>query len=79
MSAMPDRLDKNFIVLSDDFRFPYSRGLMARSLMRAGIPSEEAYEIASTLLETLLAEGLKEIHRSKLKKRTMCLIKERYD
>ncbi len=78
MSAMPDRLDKNFVVLSDDFRFPYSRGLMARSLMRAGIPSEEAYEIASTLLETVLAEGLKEIHRSKLKTRTMCLIKERY-
>ena len=78
MNAMPDRLDKNFVVLSDDFRFPYSRGLMARSLMRAGIPSEEAYEIASTLQETLLAESVKEIHRSKLKQRTMRLIKKRY-
>ena len=78
MRQMPDRLDKNFIVLSDDFRFPYSRGLMARSLMRAGIPSEEAYEIASTLQETLLAEGVKEIHRGNLKQHTMCLIEERY-
>lgn len=78
MRAMPDRLGKNFIVLSDDFRFPYSRGLMARSLMRAGISSEEAYEIASTLQESLLAEDFSEIHRSKLKQRTKCLIKERY-
>ena len=78
MSAMPDHLDKNFIVLSDDFRFPFSRGLMARSLMRAGINSEDAYEIASTLQETIIAEGVKEIHRSKLKKRTLCLIKKRF-
>jgi len=71
-------MDKNFIVLSDDFSFPYSKGLMARSLMRAGISSEEAYEIASTLQETLLAEGVEEIHRSKLKQRTLRLIRKRY-
>ncbi|HLA39295.1 MAG TPA: ATP cone domain-containing protein [Candidatus Glassbacteria bacterium] len=75
---MTQRREKNFIVISDEFSFPYSRGLMARSLMRAGIGSDQAYEIASSVHRMLLAEGVAEIQRRKLKQRTLKMIKERY-
>ncbi|MBW7996882.1 MAG: hypothetical protein FVQ81_10025 [Candidatus Glassbacteria bacterium] len=73
---MPDHHEQNFIVLSDGFSFPYSRGLMARSLMRAGLGSEQAYQIASRIQSMLLEEGLSEIHRRQLKQRTLKLIED---
>ena len=66
---MPDQQEQNFIVLSDGFSFPYSRGLMARSLIRAGLGSEQAYQIASRVQNILLEEGVTEIQRRKLKDR----------
>ncbi len=71
---MPERQEQNFIVLSDGFSFPYSRGLMARSLIRAGLGSESAYQVASSVQSMLLGEGVTEIMRRKLKQRTMELI-----
>jgi len=70
--------EKNFIVVSDGFSFPYSRGLMARSLMRAGIGSDQAYEIASTVQKMLLVEGVNKIHRRTLKERTLEMILKRF-
>ena len=75
---MIERQGNNFIVLSEDFRFPYSRGLMARSLMRAGLSSEEAYELASSVHAEILAEGVMEIPRRKLKQRVKGLIRKRF-
>lgn len=74
---MPNREHNNFVVVSEEFRFPYSRGLMARSLIRASLPMEESYKIASILQENLLAQGVKEIPRRKLKQLAMKLIQER--
>lgn len=73
---MPEHHEKNFIVKSDGFSFPYSRGLMARSLMRAGIGSEQAYQIASRVQAMLIGEDVQEIHRRKLKQRTLKLIED---
>jgi 2-phosphoglycerate kinase len=69
--------ENNFIVVSDQFRFPYSKGLMARSLMRAGIATEAAYEIASRIQEDILREGIKEIRRHELKKIALRLVEEK--
>ncbi len=71
---MPAQQEQNFIVLSDGFSFPYSRGLMARSLIRAGLGSEQAYQLASRVQTILLDEGVTEIQRRKLKQRTMELV-----
>lgn len=73
---MPEQQEQNFTVLSDGFNFPYSRGLMARSLIRAGLDSEQAYQIASRVQTMLLGEGVTEIQRRKLKQRTMGLIEQ---
>jgi len=51
---------------------------MARSLIRSGLSTEESYEVASTVGKTLLAEGIKEIRRRRLKQIAMKIIKERF-
>jgi 2-phosphoglycerate kinase len=46
-------------LLSEDVRLPYSKGLMARTLMGTGIPPERAYELAR-LIEAELVRGQEE-------------------
>ena len=78
MTAMPEREGHNIIVVSEGYRFPFSKGLMAQSLMRAGLASEDAYQIASTVQEKLLLENVKEVSRARLKKVAKELIRERF-
>ncbi len=68
----------NFIVVSKNSRFPYSRGLMARSLMRAGIGSEDAYTVAREIQERLLQNGVQEIQSSELRPLAASIIAERF-
>ena len=68
----------NFTVVSSHSRFPYSRGLMSRSLMRAGIDSEDAYSVASEILTKVLAEGRQELSVEDLRKITRQIILERF-
>jgi len=68
----------NIIVISEQFRFPYSKGLMARSMIRSGLPSEESYSIASRIQDILLGEGVKELPRRRLKTMAARLIAEQF-
>ncbi len=68
----------NFIVVSRQTRFPYSRGLMARSLMRAGIGSEDAYTVARELQEMLLGRGVQEISSAELRPEAASIISARF-
>ena len=71
-------LQETIIVVSEQFRFPYSKGLMARSLIRSGLPSEESYGIASSIRDILIEEGIKELPRRRLKTITAQKIEERF-
>jgi 2-phosphoglycerate kinase len=53
---MPERLQKITIV-DEEHHLPYSKGLMAISIMATGLPPDVAYNIASTVHETLRDEG----------------------
>ncbi|MFC1614830.1 hypothetical protein ACFL5K_05985, partial [Gemmatimonadota bacterium] len=69
---------ENITVVSEQFRFPYSKGLMARSLIRSGLPSEESYRIASRIQESLLEKGIKDLPRRQLKNIASQLIEEQF-
>jgi 2-phosphoglycerate kinase len=53
MSRMSDRRPPESPVVSPDVRLPYSKGLMAKSLMGTGLTPERSYELAR-LIETEL-------------------------
>jgi len=53
---MPERLQKITIV-DEEHHLPYSKGLMAISIMATGLAPDVAYNIASTVHETLRDEG----------------------
>lgn len=50
----------------EDNRLPFSRGIMATSLLATGIPTEEAYRLASRIQRRLLDAGLREIDAESL-------------
>ena len=49
-----------------DNRLPFSRGIMATSLLSTGVPTEEAYRLASTVQQHLLARGVSELDAEQL-------------
>jgi 2-phosphoglycerate kinase len=53
---MPERLQKITIV-DEEHHLPYSKGLMAVSIMATGLPPDQAYIIASMIQEELREEG----------------------
>jgi 2-phosphoglycerate kinase len=53
---MPERLQKITIV-DEEHHLPYSKGLMAISIMATGLPPDQAYSIAATIQEELRNEG----------------------
>ena len=40
---------------------PFSRGIMATSLLATGVPTEEAYRLASVVQQRLLMQGFREL------------------
>jgi 2-phosphoglycerate kinase len=49
-----------------DNRLPFSRGIMATSLLATGVATEEAYRLASTVQQHLLARGVSELDAEQL-------------
>jgi 2-phosphoglycerate kinase len=49
------------VVVRSDYGLPYSKGLMAQSLMATGLPSERSFELAQQIEERLLARRSAEI------------------
>ena len=45
----------------EDNRLPFSRGIMATSLLATGIPTEEAYRLSSLIQRRLLEHGHRRI------------------
>lgn len=53
---MTERLDK-IIITDEEHHLPYSKGLMAVSIMATGLPPDQAYAIAQTIHEELSRQG----------------------
>ena len=49
-------------------RFPFSRGIMAKSLTGAGLPVNEAYEVVKHVRNDLERQGVEEIEADRLRK-----------
>lgn len=63
---MPKRQTQH-VVVSDRAGLPYSKGLMASSIMATGLPPYRAYEVAERIEEDLLGAGRVEITRDELR------------
>lgn len=53
---MPERLQK-ILITDDEHQMPYSKGLMASSIMATGLSPDKAYRIAAMIRERLDEEG----------------------
>ena len=53
---MPERLDK-IIITDEEHHLPYSKGLMAVSIMATGLAPDQAYSIAALIQEELRSQG----------------------
>ena len=49
-----------------DNRLPFSRGIMATSLLATGVATEEAYRLASVVQQRLVAQGMRELDAEQL-------------
>ena len=57
-------------------RLPFSRGIMATSLLATGLATAEAYRMATLLYETLRADAIREIEADELVTRAHALLAE---
>lgn len=73
---MTDRNPRHIVITDRSHGLPYSKGLMASSLMTSGLPAAEAYRIAERIEETLHASGVKEVTSETLRDLAADLLKE---
>jgi 2-phosphoglycerate kinase len=72
---MPKRQTQH-IVVSDQAGLPYSKGLMASSIMATGLAPLRAYEVAERIEERLLASERYEITREELRELAISVLSE---
>lgn len=68
-------LDYDIIVEGEEGRFPYSKGIMARSLMASGLPPNIAYDAARSIEMKLKNTQTRSITRENLRKMTYNILK----
>ena len=56
-AAAPPDETRSVVVVKQDHRFPYSKGLMAMSLMASGLAPDRSYELATVIERKLLDRG----------------------
>ena len=66
---MPERLQK-IVVADEEHQLPYSKGLMATSIMATGLPVDQAYNISSMVHEALRDEGNPEVTMEHVRRTT---------
>lgn len=70
--------DDRHLVVHDraDLRLPFSRGIMATSLLATGLSTAEAYRLASMVLDELRADGRTEIEADDLVERASTMLRD---
>lgn len=66
-------------VIDGDYWFPFSRGILAQTLIGVGLPMEKAYHIATEVQEQLFQQGIKEITTTQLKEFVASLLSNSFD
>ena len=66
---MPERLQK-IVIVDEEHHLPYSKGLMATSMMATGLPPDQAYNIALMVHEALRDEGKPEVTMEHVRRAT---------
>ena len=69
-------LDYDVIVEGEGGRFPYSKGIMAQSLMASGLPPNVAYEAARSIEVKLKNDQVSSISRLNLRRMTYNILRE---
>jgi 2-phosphoglycerate kinase len=69
-------LDYNVMVEGEGARFPYSKGIMAQSLMASGLPPNIAYEAARSIEVKLKNDQVNSISRVSLRRMTYNILRE---
>ena len=64
-------------VKDGDQRFPFSQGIMAKSLTGAGLPVEDAYKVVRRVYDILQQDGVQEIKANKLREMVSCQLLEK--
>lgn len=73
---MSPKRQTHYIVISDRAGLPYSKGLMASSIMATGLAPFRAYEVAERIEEQLISASRFEITREELRELTTRTISE---
>jgi 2-phosphoglycerate kinase len=69
-------LDYDVMVEGEGARFPYSKGIMAQSLMASGLPPNVAYEAARSIEVKLKNDQVSSISRVSLRRMTYNILRE---
>lgn len=56
-NALAKPPEQSVLVVKEDHKFPYSKGLMAMSLMASGLPPDRSYEMATVIERKLTDRG----------------------
>lgn len=75
MAEKPERKQKISIV-DEEHHLPYSKGLMAMSIMATGLPPDEAYSIAAMVQDALREEGSPAVSMELVRRTTERIIGE---
>lgn len=70
---MPERLQK-IIITDEEHRLPYSKGLMATSIMATGLPPQQAYSVATIIHEELRDAGDPEVTMDDVRRRAEAVL-----
>lgn len=67
---------RHIVITDQSHGLPYSKGLMASSLMASGLPATDAFRIAERIERTLTEEGKFEVTSQELRQRAASLLAE---
>ncbi len=70
INKLLDKDNKRIIITDEKHGLPYSKGLMASSIMATGLPPSRSYQVAQLVQESLIAKGRFSINIEELRKLT---------
>jgi 2-phosphoglycerate kinase len=69
---------EDIVVIDNDTRIPFSKGILSRSLEQAGLPIRDAYELSKDIERTLRIQGVTRIERGGLEQRVLAEVERRF-
>ncbi len=76
---MKEQKDKHVVVVSKNFQFPFSKGILSQGLIAIGMKTEAAYRVAEEIERRLLERKSSRIRKAHLKRMVHSLLEQNYD